>query len=266
MSKGFKHGAGGSPLNFKVVAYATEEELNAASPKDNAIGVITQNDITGWHFTSEQPENMAEGEVWFSVGTESAASFNALKKNNIQVCPVSAKQYVSGEWVDVIAMSYQNGEWVSWITDEYLYNVGNQCTDITGGWSTNLPVSNTASSGAMFRTSDIYLGLDRSSGSTSYTVSVFTKNKIKLDNVDKIKFVIPTFSGSKNFARCGVYASSVTSPAAFVAINSTGTFEVDTSNITGEHYVFAAIYTGWGASGAMDTRFYVSEVIKTGRG
>ena len=35
------YGFGGSaPLNFKVVAYETEEQLNAATPKNNTIGVV----------------------------------------------------------------------------------------------------------------------------------------------------------------------------------------------------------------------------------
>ena len=35
----------------------------------------------------------ATGHVWISTGTSSAIKFNALKKNGIRVCPISARQY-----------------------------------------------------------------------------------------------------------------------------------------------------------------------------
>lgn len=130
MAKGFKHGTSGkkeNPLNFAVVAYPSEVELNTATPEDTTIttiGVATTNPITGWHFATEQPEDMKEGEVWFFTGTSSTVAFNALKKNGIQVYPLSAKQYVSGAWVDVTAKIYQSGSWAGLIL--YLFNYGKQ--------------------------------------------------------------------------------------------------------------------------------------------
>ena len=61
-------------------------------------------------------EGTPEGMVWFYTGASSTVKFNALKKNNITVYPLVAKQYVSGAWVDKTAKSYQNGAWVDWIT------------------------------------------------------------------------------------------------------------------------------------------------------
>lgn len=75
----------------------------------------------------------ATGQVWISTGTSSTLAFNALKKNGIQVYPISAKQYVSGAWVDVEAKSYQGGEWVEWWNGD-LYAGGNEFEYITGGW------------------------------------------------------------------------------------------------------------------------------------
>jgi hypothetical protein len=131
MAKGFKHGVGGikeeSPLNFAVTAYPSEVELNTAIPEDtniNNIGVVTQNPITGWYFASEQPGNMAEGEIFFNVGTSCPVAFNALKENNITVYPLSARQFVSGALVDVTAKSYQGGAWVEWIQSKYLFKSG----------------------------------------------------------------------------------------------------------------------------------------------
>lgn len=63
-----------------------------------------------------------DGAVWIMTGSASAAAFNALKKNVIQICPVGAKQYVSGAWVDLTAQIYQRGAWVDW--DVYLIRNG----------------------------------------------------------------------------------------------------------------------------------------------
>ena len=112
----------GTKLNFKVVGYATEAELLADTPKENTIGIITTNNITGWLFSATEPESPTDGMVWISTGTFSPVEFNAMKKNGIQVYPISAKQYISGAWVDKTAKSYQGGKWVDWIT--YLFKEG----------------------------------------------------------------------------------------------------------------------------------------------
>ena len=129
-------GGGSGGLNFKVVGYATESELLAATPKANTIGIISTTEMTGWIIDANQPENMTNGMVWLSVGTESTVEFNALKKNALQVYPLAAKQMVSGALVNVVAMSYQNGKWGMWWSGE-LFDNGNQFEAITGGWARN---------------------------------------------------------------------------------------------------------------------------------
>lgn len=117
-------GGSGGGLNFKVVAYSTESNLLSAKPKENTIGVITTNEITGWTFSATAPNRPVNGMVWFSTGTSSGAEFNALKKNAIQVYPTAAKQYVSGNWVDKTAKSYQSGAWRDWLIQTYIFKSG----------------------------------------------------------------------------------------------------------------------------------------------
>lgn len=124
----FSSGGAGAGLNFKVVGGTTEP----VSPSENMIWVNTEVAISSYMFAAVEPTSPAEGMVWISVGISSTVAFNALKKNGIQVYPIAAKQYVDGAWVSVPAKSYQNGEWVNWAT--YLYDSGDRCTDITGGW------------------------------------------------------------------------------------------------------------------------------------
>ena len=125
----FNMTGGGAPLNFKVVPNPQPD-----TAKENTIWVDTDR-INNYYFSATQPENMVNYDVWFRVGTSSSVEFNALKKNGIQVYPLSAKQYVSGALVDVTAKTYKDGALVEWML--YLYNAGDQCNSITGGWGSS---------------------------------------------------------------------------------------------------------------------------------
>lgn len=126
MGKGFKHGAGGTSLNYKVIT------VKPSSPKANDIWVNTSKKITDHVFSLEEPAKV-EGRVWFLTTTISTVKFNALKKNTIIVYPTSAKQCVNGNWIDVPFQTWIDGAWKEAYT--YLFRSGDQCTDITGGWS-----------------------------------------------------------------------------------------------------------------------------------
>lgn len=128
MAKGFKAGVGGGvALNFKVVGNPQPE-----APRENTIWVNTDVPIGVWYFSATQPENMAEGEVWFRTGTSSSTAFNALKKQNIMVYPLQAQQYINGALVDVTAKIYQDGAWQSVLVPaeyqavEYIEGTGTQ--------------------------------------------------------------------------------------------------------------------------------------------
>lgn len=116
---------GGGGLNFKMVGGNAQPE----EPKENTIWVNTATEITSWAFSATEPEAPVDGMVWITTGTSSIIEFNALKKNGIQVYPISAKQYISGAWIPITATIYQNGEWVAWIV--YLYNNGTLRSPLT---------------------------------------------------------------------------------------------------------------------------------------
>lgn len=104
-------GGGGAALNFNVVAYNTEEELLAATPSENTIGVVTDVPITSWIFDIEEPNPVTPGVILFKTDESSTAEFNALKKNTITLRPIVAKQYVDGMWVEKMAQCWQAGKW-----------------------------------------------------------------------------------------------------------------------------------------------------------
>lgn len=120
---------GGGGLNFKVVPGLTQP----GTASENTIWVTTER-IGVWYFSATQPEGLQEWDVWFPTGTESDFAFNALRKNAVQVYPLSAKQMVGGALAAVTAMRYQGGEWVEWIPSGALFWRGDECIRTTGGW------------------------------------------------------------------------------------------------------------------------------------
>lgn len=114
------YGNGGSnPLNFKVVGGTSAP----SNPKENTIWVNTSTAITSYVFSPNQPTGSA-GMVWIALGTSSTVSFNALKKNNITFFIITAKQFVSGAWVDKTAKCYQNGNWKVPSSELYIVKAG----------------------------------------------------------------------------------------------------------------------------------------------
>lgn len=169
------HGFGGGvPLNFKVLAYATEEARMAATPAKNTIGVITDTKITSWILSPSKPEKLAEGELWIKTEVSSPAGFNALKNNCIQINPVAAKQHISGELVEKIAYLYTNTGWVQvCYPTVYLYKNGDRNIDVTGDYHKDSPTgvlvpNGTAEDGTKFlnfyNRDTLYKAVDHSTG------------------------------------------------------------------------------------------------------
>ena len=174
----FNAGGAGAGLNFTVVGGTTVP----ASPSENMIWVNTDVPITGWIFSAAQPETAAEGEVWIATGTSSPSSFNALKKNGIVVYPISAKQYIGGAWASKTALSYQAGAWEEWLTELVLYDSGDECIDITGGWEKKNKLSSSSANGSMTKNADyVYL-----KNVSSATVGMVTVNEIDLTNFSQM--------------------------------------------------------------------------------
>ena len=241
MGNAFLHGSsGGTSLNFKIIPYTTEEALLAATPAENTIGIITDTKITSWIFAVSEPSEPAEGMLWIKTGDSSPVAFNALKKNGIMICPISAMQYVSGAWVSVTAKSYVGGSWVNWIT--YLYNNGDTCDDVTGGW---VGYSKKTSSGlGTAVTPTITYEADHvvfAATSTSYPAAMFcTKEKIDLSNRTMLYF--DGFVTTKTvylsvWTDIGDYVTSNQVLAATIDVGDRAVTGVDVSALEGSYYV-----------------------------
>ena len=114
----------GIKLNFDIVAYSSEEDLLADTPAENTIGVVTNTPITGYKFSTTEPDGMSNGEVFIKTDTNSDVCFNIVE--NTSIYPILAKQYVNGTYIDVVAMIYVNDEWVLLNISNFLFYYGKQ--------------------------------------------------------------------------------------------------------------------------------------------
>lgn len=145
----------------------------------------------------------------------------------------------------------------------YLYNNGDLRTAVTGGWSyaAFLNTSN-YSAGTLdtaYNGTTCYLS---ASGSTRQ-ISAVTENKIDVTNYRAMRIEVSNFifAGS-GYRELDLVSSrgNVSSPAAKVQINSTGTFTVDVSSITGSYYI--GLYLNSGSAGSCAIGFTKLYLVK----
>lgn len=230
-------GGGSGGLNFQVIGGTTAPN----NPKENTIWVNTSTKITDWVFSATQPSNPSNGMVWFSTGTSSTAAFNALKKNGIQVYPISTKQYVSGAWVDKTAKSWQNGAWVEWFARTYLFKDGNTYEDITGGW-----IAVNGSAGVINSNNNIYLY----TSTTGAINSLGTEKEVYKGNYTRLcaeVVAVNTYAAAPGTTFIatrdrGSYAGS--SEIGEVQGAPVGTWTIDISTAPDKFYVSCYVYRG----------------------
>ena len=253
MAQCFLHGNGGANvLNFKVVG-----NPQPANPRENTIWINTDTPITFYAFQTEAPSNPQEGWVWIFVGTSSTAAFNALKKNGIQVYPISAKQYIGGAWVDKTAKSYQNGEWVDWVVS--LYDSGKASVPFVDSSTANYGGYTSAVSDAPSRGSVVYnadhIVLSVSAGTASDSSSQFigTQNEIDVRGHSTLYVEFDNISISKTGGDSwgnGNYVCVSASPikqfphtsGSFKRINATSGAQTVTIDISGFDTAYIVVY------------------------
>lgn len=232
-------GGSGSGLNFKVVGDTTQP----ANPSENMIWVNTDAEITSWIFSAAEPTEPTEGMVWISTGVVSSTTFNALKKNGIQIYPAHAKHYVSGSWIQKFAKIYQGGTWVDF-WNNVLYESGNEYEFVTGGWI-GTPKKYDSGSNA------VEAKITR--GSTTITMKsngdggclVHTANKIDLTNYSKLVFdgkvskasSYASLANMRVWSNFGTYQTSNAAATASLQYHSDGEVTLDVSKLTGSYYI-----------------------------
>lgn len=234
-------------LSFEVVGNPQPE-----NPKANTIWVDTDVEITGWDFSAAEPANPAEGMVWVSTGTASSVAFNALKENSVMVYPMSAKQYVSGAWVNVTAKSYLNGAWADWfVWNGQLYQSGNEFTNETGGWYAANDASLTEITIASIARNEDSMVLTVTGGRKSAMLA--SRKPIDLTDFDLVTFEGLLHPGTATTDKpaygylyaCKDSGGSLTNAARadIKASKTAQTITLNVSGLSGEHYICPYLYT-----------------------
>ena len=227
-------GGGGSPLNFKVVG-----NPKPANPKENTIWLNTNDEITGWVFSVDEPTNPSAGMVWIPHGESSKISLNALKKNGIMLYPTGAKQYIGGAWVKKTTQIYQGGNWIGWAT--YLFNYSNQeYTWQARGWKQSDNINQYAKAPTVTKNSNGSVKLTLSpSQDYTYTSGVYElKSDFSLKDVNTL-----TLNASANMGELIVIDRSKTAWGGYaVARRSIGSGTLDVSTLTGSYDIALAVY------------------------
>ena len=217
--------------------------------------------INNYYFSATQPENMAEYDVWFPVGTSSPVAFSVTKKNPIMVYPLSAQQYIGGALVEKTTKSYLGGEWCDWVS--YVYSDG-KFTGISGfgvirgGFYNN---------GNTFRLS---------STKNEYTLA-YSNERIHLSSRKSLSVTIERGSQSYTWGQCMVGLANVAPSqdsgsgyvsgiVAYTTLDNTptnnlepisGTFVVDCSGLNGDYYIVFSYGSSLDTVGWLD----ISEIV-----
>lgn len=235
----------GAGLNFSVYGYESEEKLLSDTKGENTIGIITDTAITSWVFSADAPESPAEGLVWIKTGLSSAVAFNALKKNGLRVCPIQAKQRLSGAWANKTAKSFLGGAWTDWWDGSTLYDSGDEIEPTTGGWSAQAfkasndvgdPKAPTVTKNA----ENMKVELAGYSGGKYYCGCLMTNNAVDLTGFTTIKFNITAITSRVYLRVASAHSNSYTSEAS-LQISKNGEYALDISSITGGKYIAIAI-------------------------
>lgn len=241
----------GEILDLQMLNFTVTGNPRPANPAANTIWVDTDTAITGWAFSPDQPENPANGSLWFKTGLASPVAFNALKKNSITMNPLNVQQYVDGSWVDKTAKSYQGGAWEAW-WDGYLYKDGDEYEHITGGWVT-------AQSSFVENVTAVDPSITKKEGTVIIDIAqggpnggVYRTQK-KVSFAGKTKLVFTGTAEGDNTDRCAMMIWSeanrdftVGRVAAYqFGANFAGDAEIDVSALNGEYYVGFHVY-GYG--------------------
>lgn len=221
-------GVGGAELI--IVGGTTRPE----KANHNTIWIDTNKEITSHALSATEPENPVEGMAWVTIGDSgNIVATSPIGGEWITVYPLSAKQYISGAWVDKTAKSYQNGAWVDWWNGE-LYDNGNEYESITGGWEVK---SNSGHMGLLTKNAST-MKLSSNSAESSGLAGIKKTSPMDLSNYNTLRIVVKTgtapSSVTHTFGIVNSYGFTDFSSAwtAKKTFTGAGTYDLNISGIT----------------------------------
>lgn len=176
--------------NFTVVGGTTQP----SNPAENTIWINTNTMITSYGFgqglTVEFINNATNGAVWIITGNNTKSAMTMSKDEDIWICPMNAYQMVNGSFTSKPVRAYINGAWIN-PSVQILFDDGDQCTDVTGGWTNSgWSVSSVPSHDywTSFEIGNEYLATSASiNGYARRGGYLGTANKISLNGYTKIR-------------------------------------------------------------------------------
>lgn len=170
-------GTGGFGLNLKIVNGTTMP----SNPRENTVWVNTTTRITSYAFSYTQPETVSEGLLWLKISNlDSGVEVDVGKKNSVKLNLTFAALYTGSAWKNVECFVFYKGEWKQFsFLRTYLYNAGDQCTALTGGWGI------TNHGGGTSKLLDDYIEVSHSTGSNRIS-NIHTKSKVNISGYSKL--------------------------------------------------------------------------------
>lgn len=171
-------GTGGFGLNLKIVNGTTMP----SNPRENTVWVNTTTRITSYAFSYTQPETVSEGLLWLKISNlDTGVEVDVGKKNAVKLNLTYGALYTNSEWKNVECFVFYNGEWTQFsFLRTYLYNAGNQCEALTGGWA--ITNHNNATSKLM----DTYIQISNNGSSENSISNTHTLSKVDLSGYSKL--------------------------------------------------------------------------------
>lgn len=138
---------------------------------------------------------------------------------------------------DVVITTDGQTESVTLLYITHLFNNGDTCDAITGGWGTDATSSGSASiSGQQISIA----------ANAQKTFSCGTKNKIDVSEYEALSVAVDSIGGGS--LSVYLYATSASNPAAKVTTKTTGTVSLDISSVFGANTVMLSFYSEKGGS------------------
>lgn len=246
---GGSSGSGGGGSELTIVGGTTRP----TKATQNMIWVNTDVEITDYILAATEPEEHVEHMVWITISNSSSVKTCAPVGDDwITIYPISAKQYIGGEWASKDTRSYQDGEWVEWLPDGALYWKGNECVDITGGWDCKAWKMQ-SDAGTSAQTFEIARNADNLTFTKTGQIGavMHTAQAIDLTNAKVIRFKGEMSKASKtNWVAFHVWSSisgtywATNSKATVTTDTAAGKkeFSLDVSSLTGNFYLGFGIY------------------------
>lgn len=239
--------------DFHVVGGTTQP----SNPENNTIWVNTSVSIpivcvaTGYPSSDVYKVNGAIF-IWDNATSWISPNLNVSKEKSKMYLPIFPKavyQYINGVWVSMTASIYKDKTWIPLGT--YLYDSGNTCQNVTGGWTTST-LNTYQSNGMISSTANNTLQLKKNgkpSGSWP-ALGWVTNNYIDLNPYSSLHFkYVASGTATENSIidfrvvgnTVGGYGDALAKKAITKNVNISGEVIVDISSIAGGRVMFCII-------------------------